>query len=258
MASSDVDFMEAPVKHVISVKKERAKFGGAVFLPDGELLVSDKDNCRLLLFADDFFYQQEFKLPDKPYDITIGSDQKIYVTMFKNKLLKCEIDGDDLNILQTYDAPAGTYYLDAFNDQLVACCSGAFKILDSDGKEVQSFKRSGFETPMAVSTKQKRFYHKTDNSEVIGRKLSDGNEVFNFKDDSLSSVSGIALDCQDNVYATGFSSKNLVQISKNRRKHRVLVEKFNKVTKPASILFHQSKNLFVIFGQSDDFDVYQF
>ncbi|VDI82554.1 Hypothetical predicted protein [Mytilus galloprovincialis] len=155
--------------------------------------------------------------------------------MFKNKLLKCEIDGDDLNILQTYDAPTGTYYLDAFNDQLVACCSGAFKILDFDGKEVQSFKRSGFETPIAVSTKQKRFYHKTDNSEVIGRKLSDGNEVFNFKDDSLSSVSGIALDCQDNVYATGFSSKNLVQISKNRRKHRVLVEKFNKVTKPATV-----------------------
>ncbi|CAG2202004.1 TRIM71 [Mytilus edulis] len=156
MASSDVDFMEAPVKHVISVKKEKAKFGGAVFLPDGKLLVADKDNCRLLLFEDDFFYQQEFKLPDKPYDITIGSDQKIYVTMFKNKLLKCEIDGDDLNILQTYDAPAGTYYLDAFNDQLVACCSGAFKILDSDGKEVQSFK-TDCESPIAVSTKQKDF-----------------------------------------------------------------------------------------------------
>ncbi|CAC5415516.1 unnamed protein product [Mytilus coruscus] len=241
MASSDVDLMEAPVKHVTSVKKERAKFGGAVFLPDGELLVADKDNCRLLLFADDFFYLQEF-----------GSED-IYVSMYKNKLLKCEIDGDDLNILETYDAAAGTYTIDAFNDHLVTCCSGAFKILDSDGKEVQSFKRSCFETPIAVSPKQKRFNHKTDNDEVIGR-----NEVFNFKDHSLSSVSGVALDCQDNVYATGFSSKNLVQISKNRRKHRVLVEKFNKVTKPASILFHPSKNLFVIFGQSDDFEVYQF
>lgn len=257
MASSDVDLMEATVKHLTSVKKERTRFYGAVFLPDGKLLVSDKANCRLLLFEDDFFYIQEFKLPDAPYDITIGSNQKIYVLMFKNKLLKCEIDGDDFTILETYDVANGTVSIQTYNDQLVTCCSEAVKILDLEGKEVQSFKKSNCKSELVVSTKLKRFYLITDHGEVSGRKLSDGNEVFNFTNPALTSISSIALDRNDNVYATSYDSKKLFQISKNRRKHRVLLEKFEKVNKPDTIVFHPSKDMFIIFA-SEDFDVYQF
>lgn len=258
MASGDINFMDAPVKHIITVNKERANFTGAVFLPTGELLVAERDHERLLLFADDFFYLQEFKLPNRPYDITIGTDGKLYITMHKNKLLKCEIIGDDINILDTYDVTASTFNIGLYKDTLITTCQDYFKILDTNGKELKSFRRHSGEELLAVSSSLGRFYHKNGHGELVGRKISDSNEVFNFKDKSLSGISGIAIDCQGNVYATGYETKNLVQISKNRRKHRVLIEKFDKITKPGNIMFHPIKNMFVIFAYSDVFEVYEF
>lgn len=258
MASGDVDLMEASIKHVTTITKDKTCFGGAVFLPNGDLLVAELSDQRLLLFADDFFYLQEFKLPNKPYDITIGSDGKLYIPMNNKTLIKCEIDGDDLNILDTFEIDKGTYFIDAYQDQLVTSCTDYFKFLDLTGKEVNSYKRSGGQTVVKVSTNLKRFYHRYEH-EVVGRKISDGNEVFNFTDtNSLRSVIGIALDSQDNVYATGQTSKNVVQISKNRRKHRVLVEKFKRISVPDNILFHPRKNMFVVFAQRCDFEVYEF
>lgn len=254
---------ESSLKHLLSVKQEdlKTKFGGTgIFLPSGELLVPDVgDANRLLLFADeDFFYIQEFQLPHKPYDIALGNDEKIYVTIVGGKMLKCEIDGDDLNILETIEVPSGTDYIDTHPDGFMVCTKAGFQVIDSEGKSKATFKKPSFSHPICVSAKQKRFYHRGENDgTLIGQKLSDGNEVFNCNQ-KFGSISNIQVDADDNVLAVSPGSCCIYQVSKDRRKHRTLIDKFEKITKPSCILYNSKKDLIVVYTSGNSFEVYKF
>ncbi|XP_060085851.1 uncharacterized protein LOC132565232 [Ylistrum balloti] len=231
---------------------------GGCFLDDGRLLLTDYNNKKLILFDDNYNYIRHIPVDGWPYDVTKGSGLgELYVVLCRNVVLRCFLNHEDLIIRDRIRVPEDVRCLSVLDNVIFTGSRSAVSIISSDGVTLETIPKAGGNTYLATSTLQRTFFHK-DGDNILCRTL-DGNELFRYEDSHLVDPRGMCLDHDGNLYVCGYKSHNLIQISHDGQKGRVVLNRLHKISRPMAIVFHPNKQQFIVtsYGEDIAFEVYQ-
>ncbi|XP_021361934.1 uncharacterized protein LOC110455851 [Mizuhopecten yessoensis] len=230
------------------------------FTDNGQLLITDSDNKRLLLFDDNYSLVKEYNVKGKPLDVTRGRvADEIFVSLFEGQLLKCTLRNGQLSVTKMITCPPGTLGIAVHGDNIYAGTSEGVEVLSLDGVAIRSIKQSGGNSCLAISSSKARLYHK-DNNDIVCRRLDNDAVVYRYKDRRLMYPGGIGLDRDDNLYISGSLSRNVYLVSPDGSRGKALLTKLDGINKPYGIIVHPTKQEFVVTSvhESVSFEVYRF
>ncbi|XP_021361935.1 uncharacterized protein LOC110455852 [Mizuhopecten yessoensis] len=261
-----VDVWERSVSCVKTV--QRSTLGGFVkpFLisgivtDNGQLLTTDRDNQRLLLFDDNYSLVKKYKVDESPLDVTRGpATDEIFVSLFGGQILKCTLRNDQLSVTKRITCPLGTLGIAVHGDNIYAGTDKGLKVLSMDGEVIRSITKSGGDTYFALSTSKARVYHR-DNDDILCRRLDNDAVVYRYKDRRLNYPGSIGLDRDDNVYVCGLISRNVYLVSPDGSRGKALLTKLSGINEPYGIIVHPTKQEFIVTSlhESVSFEVYRF
>ncbi|XP_033761522.1 uncharacterized protein LOC117343287 [Pecten maximus] len=231
---------------------------GGCFLDDGRLLLSDYNNKKLILFDDNYNYVRHIPVDGWPYDVTKGSGEgEVYVVLCRSMVLRCQLNHEDLVIKDKIRVPVDVRCMSVLNDVIFAGSRSAVSMVTLDGVTIDTIPKTGGNTYIATSSLQRKFFHK-DGDNILCRTL-DGNELFRYENSRLVDPRGMCLDHDDNLYVCGYKSQNLIKISPDGQKGRVVLNRLHKITRPMAIVYHPKRQQFIVtsYGEDIAFEVYQ-
>ncbi|XP_021362333.1 uncharacterized protein LOC110456101 [Mizuhopecten yessoensis] len=232
---------------------------GGIFTDNNELLMTDYNNRRLLLFDDTYSYVREFNINGHPTDIVRGrAEDEVFVAVNDNEILKYQLRNGQLTLINKISCPQGTWGISVLGDNILVGTDGSVKVM-TDGKVTKSIKKRGGNTYITTSPSSATVYHR-DNNDVVCRRLDRHAEVYRYRDPGLKDPIGIGLDRDDNVYVCGNHSGNVHLVSPDGSRGRVLVSKLSAINKPWCVVVHPTKQEFVVtsFQESTSLEVYRF
>lgn len=230
-----------------------------VFTDDGELLLADYKNRRILLFDNGYSYVQKFKLDGNPMDIAKdNTTDQLFIALKEDGILVCTFQNSQLTIIRRITSPTATWGICFHGNTRVAGTDKCMRVLGLDGLDIRSMSKTGGDTYVALSASGQTIYHK-DCNVIVGRRL-DGVEVFRYSRPALVYPVGLGLDRQGNVYICGRESKNLHLVSGDGLRDRILLARLAGITKPYGIVVHPHRQEVVITSNKEDmaFEVYKF
>ncbi|XP_033745684.1 uncharacterized protein LOC117331196 [Pecten maximus] len=233
---------------------------GGIFIDSDKLLITDRNNNRLLMFDDTYSYLREYKLSDRPTDIARGhTADEIFVVVGENQIQRCTLHNNQLSVTNKISTARGTLGITLLGDSILVGTSESVKILSPDGKVTKSIKKKGYNTYLAVSTTKSMLHHR-DGNDVVCRGLYNGEVVYRYSDLGLKGPRGIGLDQDSNVYVCGHHSGNVYIISPDRSRGKVLLPKLSDITHPWCIVVHPTKQEFLVTSSkgSTALEVYRF
>ncbi|XP_069140636.1 tripartite motif-containing protein 2-like [Argopecten irradians] len=233
---------------------------GGIFTDNNELLITDINNNRLLLFDDKYSYQREYRVDGSPSDIARGrTPDEIFVAVYQTSILRCTLQNGQLSVITKISSPPHTRSIAVLGDNILVGTEDSVKVMSINGKVTKSIKTSGCNTYVAVSTSNSTVYHR-DNDDVVCRRLDSDTVVYRYRDPGLRDPIGIGLDRDHNVYVCGYSSRNVYLISPDGSRARVLLPKLSSITNPSCIVVHPTKQEFVVTStrESTVLEVYRF
>ncbi|OWF39453.1 uncharacterized protein LOC110465035 [Mizuhopecten yessoensis] len=231
---------------------------GGCFLDDGRLLLSDYNNKKLILFDDSYNYIKHISVDGWPYDVTRGRGEgEIYIVLCKSVILRCHLNDDELIIRDRIRVPDDVRCVSVLDDVIFTGSRSAVSMMTLDGVILEALPKAGGNTYLASSSLHRKFFHK-DGDIILCRTL-DGNEVFRYEDSHLIDPRGMCLDHDDNLYVCGYKSKNLIKITHDGQRGRVVLNRLHKILRPMAIVYHPTKQQFIVtsYGEDTAFEVYQ-
>lgn len=191
---------------------------GCTILPSGKLVFSDYGNNRLLLFfREDANVKLERIIPLKgnPFCVTAIDGERIAITFQELKsLLILDLNTDKVcrEIALSYPCTGISYC----NDKLAVRVEGkGFYIIDpNSGETTHTITVEGLHIPY-VSLSDKRVYYANWKTGKVSCCEINGEHLWEFKNVILQSPNGIATDSFGNVFISGYSSNNVLIISRD-------------------------------------------
>ncbi|XP_069114358.1 uncharacterized protein [Argopecten irradians] len=231
---------------------------GGCFLADGRLLLTDYNNKKLILFDDNYNYVRHIPVDGWPYDVTTGSGEgEVYVVLCGSVILRCQLHYEDLTITQKIRVPLDARCLSVLNDVIFLGSRKTVSRITLEGVTMDTISKAGGNTYIATSSTQQRFFHK-DGDNILCRTL-DGEVLFKYENKHLVDPRGMCLDHDENLYVCGYKSHNIIKISPDGEKGRVVLNRLHKITRPMAIVYHPNKQQFIVtsYGEDIAFEVYQ-
>lgn len=191
---------------------------GCTILSSGKLVFSDYGNNRLLLFfREDTNVKLERIIPLKgnPFCVTAIDGDRIAITFQELKsLLIFDLNTD--NVCREIAFPDPCTGISYCNDKLAVRVEGkGFFIIDpNSGETTHTIRVEGIHIPY-VSLNDKRVYYANWKTGKVSCCEINGEHLWEFKNVILRSPNGIATDSFGNVFISGFSSNNVLIISRD-------------------------------------------
>ncbi|XP_021359274.1 uncharacterized protein LOC110454213 [Mizuhopecten yessoensis] len=262
-----VDVWTGSVSCVFSVDRrslegeETSYFTGGMFTDNDELLVTDLNNCRLVLFDDKYRYKREYKVKGNPLDVTRGlNTDEILVSIVKSGFMRCTLREDQLTVMETISCTIYVYGIAVLGDNILVCTDRSVEVMSADGRVKKSIQKEfEYATHIAASTSTSTFYCR-DGNDIVCRRLDSDVEDYRYSDPGLRSPIGIGLDRDNNVYVCGHDSGNVYIVSPDGSRGKVLVPRLSSITSPYGIIVHPTKQEFVVTSNegATSLEVYRF
>ncbi|XP_021354467.1 uncharacterized protein LOC110450974, partial [Mizuhopecten yessoensis] len=205
-----VDVWTGSVSCVLSVDsrslagRQPTNLRGGMFTDNGELLATDHQNCRLVLFDDKYRYKRQYKVKGNPYDVTRGlNTDDILVSTTNSGIMRCTLRSGQLTVIETISCKGHVYGIAVLGDNILVNTGHSVRVMSSDGKVKKSIqKESGYLTQIAASISTSTFYY-IDGDDIVCRRLDSDVEDYRYSDPGLRDPRGIGLDRDNNVYVCG-------------------------------------------------------
>ncbi|WAQ95140.1 TRI56-like protein [Mya arenaria] len=251
---------------------ESCWFTGAVFLPNGSLVLVDRNNSKLKLVDRSCQLVQELHLEQQPYGITVVTANQVAVTLPRE------------NKVEIYDIGASFVLQESFllNDRgygicfavdrfavLAACASPpAIKVLSRSGEEKHSLCPKDDYHPMffrpwyvQMDTSGQNMYvsdtHRCHVTCITGTVL----KQWVYKDTSLNSPRGLHVTKDKRVLVCGFGSDNVQLLSNDGDLIGDLLARSDDVMGPQDVTLNQAEDKMALTfdpssGNSDTVRIY--
>ncbi|XP_069135986.1 uncharacterized protein [Argopecten irradians] len=249
--------VQTVTSEVLSAESPTCLTGG-IYTDNGELIVTDFYNQRLLLLDDNYACLEKYMVGGNPSDIARGStDGDIFVAVNDNRILRCTLGIGQLTVVSTIKSPPQTWGISVNGDNIVCGTDRSVDILSMDGTILRSVKKKGSYTYIAMS--KNLVYHKNGDC-LVSTRLDDGTEISRYRDPCLTDPRGVGLDQHGNVYACGLDGGHVYLVSPDMSCGKEILPKLTEITKPYSIVVHPSKPEFVVTSLREpvSLEVYRF
>lgn len=243
-------------------------FTGAIFLPDGRILLADRTNRKLKLFTGNFLPLTELSLSSKPWDVALISNNEVAVTLpAECRIQFVTVDGSYITQTRSIstDEPCfGMCYTDG--KILTVTYDGDppnLKVLSPAGKEltyvcVDDDGFALFSKPIYVTCTPKatQIYVSDERMGCVINLKETGELNFNYSALDLGNAAGITLDKDGNIYVCGNTSNSVHMVSPSGERVKVLVTG-ETISYPRAIAYEpREKKLLVTQGDKDIVKVY--
>ncbi|XP_021359302.1 uncharacterized protein LOC110454221 [Mizuhopecten yessoensis] len=234
---------------------------GGIFTDSGELLVTDFNNRRLVLFDVNYCYKSEYKVDQMPADITRGLNTDEILVGIREGFMRFTLRNGKLTVIETISCIGVVYGITVLGDNILVSTADSVEVMSSDGKVKKSIqmKKSGYWTPIAVSTYTLKCYY-LDGDDIVCRRRDNDVEDYRYSDPGLRDPIGIGLDRDNNVYVCGLDSGNVYIVSPDGSRGKALVPSLSSITNPYGIIVHPTKQEFIVtsYGDTTSLEVYRY
>ena len=222
------------------------------FLPDGNLLMSDVYNKRILMFDADINFVTQYQLVYEPTGICIGPDGNTVYVVCDYKFVVGFSLLDEFQETDKISVAQDAVGLGIEGDTIIVGHYHNVSLYHKDGREIRLISKDGGDTSICMtSTNSSLFYHK-DGDQIVCQNMEDRTEIFRYRNQNLKYPHGISCDRYGNIMVAGFYSKNIHLVSSNGQVGRVLVDKLRYINCPVAVCCHPHRDVFVVSSRQEN------
>ena len=175
---------------------------------------------------------QTLKLQGLPYDIAQVSEDVVAV-LFRDLKVVQYINVTNENIVQTVGVKEGSSSININENKLIVARPVDITTYDKSGQVISTIS-TGIMQATYISCYKSFLYYTDDSNSLICKTTSD-EECFRFLHADVKGINGIACDKMGNIYVTGQTSNNVVQIKKDGSGHTILLSEDDGIQSPGYI-----------------------
>ena len=249
------------IKVRITSDKSSPQITGAAFLPDGRIILCDRNNNNMKLLDAKLKVQDSYEFPSHPRDVAVVDNKSVVIILPDHKSLQyvdIETKLKPGRVILLNKMPLAVEIVN--NDIFIACKTkgkdgtGEIQILDRDGnrKRRLGIKPNGscmFDCPshFAVSKPTQRIYvSDRDTSTVTCIAMANDTVIYQYKDPDLIRARGVYVDAVDNILVVGESSTNVQLVTFDGKKHSTLLTSSDIVRQPCSIAYREKDDTLIV------------
>ena len=222
-----------------------------VVMPNGNIVICDRNNDRLKLFDNSWVYQESLTIPYISC-VSVVDPNTVIVTVAGQKKLQYVQVLPQLQLGRTIQLDSACYGVCVSGDDIYVRCKTSngreIRVLGLDGtlkRRVPTDKNSSpYEITLSPSG-EKIFFtdYKTESVSCI---TVDGRVVYQYRDDNLKDARGIYCDSKDNLFVCDYNSNNVHAISADGKSCGTLLTSRDGLVRPQCIAYRSSDNELIV------------
>ena len=231
---------------------------GCKFMPDGGVVLCDRNNSNLILLSDTFTVKDSLHLDSWPWDVSPVNGSSVMVTLpGKNQLQLIQVM-PSLKLDRSINIDRECWGIQVVGDLIYVTCrnnpgEGEVLVLDMNGTvtyrlEQPDKKSSMFISPdyITVCPSTRKLFITDYKTHTVSCLMSDGTVVYQYKDEELSWPEGVVVDGGGNAIVCGYLSDNVQVIRADGTKCCTLLTSQDGVSRPCSVAYRQSDNTLIL------------
>ena len=231
---------------------------GCTFIPDGGVVLCDRENSSLILLSDTFTVKERLHLDSSPWDVSPVNGSSVMVTIpYKNQLKLIQVM-PSLKIDRYINVDRQCWGVHVVADLIYVTChncpgEGEVLVLDMNGTVTHRLgqpdkKPCMFLSPyyIEVCPSTRNIFVTDYETDTVSCLLSDGTVVYQYEDHKLKGPRGVVVDGGGNAIVCGLSSDNVQVIRADGTKCCGLLTSLDGVSWPYSVAYRLSDNTIVL------------
>ena len=230
---------------------------GCAVIPNGNIVICDRNNDRLKLFANSWVRQESLTILDI-WRVSVVDPNTVIVTVEGQKKLQYVQILPQLQLGRTIQLDSKCYGVCVSGDDIYVTCK------TSNGSEIRVFSLDGTlkrrvptdknSSPyeITLSPSGEKIFYTDSKTESVTCMTVDGRIVYQYRDDNLKCATGMYCDSEDNLFVCDFESDNVQAISADGKSCGTLLISSDGLVRPSYIAYRSSDNELII--GCDDLD----
>ncbi|XP_063405823.1 uncharacterized protein LOC134689783 [Mytilus trossulus] len=228
----------------VDVNKGCQRVLSGVFIDDN-IILTDKANSRILCCDHNGLTKEEFKMPSQPTDVARMGDRKIAVASDSRQIYLMDIQ--PFTLIRTMIIDASVWGLSYIDGVFITAYNSTITWLNSEtGVKIKAC-NTGFDTRFVTSYKTDEYLYFSGNKSICFKSAK--GEGFDYESNQLSYAFSQDIDYDENIYTTGFDTKNIHQLTPTGQLVRIIpISKIDPTItdNPWVIRFQQNSNRFLL------------
>ncbi|XP_071150321.1 E3 ubiquitin-protein ligase TRIM22-like [Mytilus edulis] len=232
---------------------------GCVILPNGNLLMAnDTEEKKLIEYSETGEHIRDITVSSKPFDIAVIDLNRIVVTYGNAQFLEI-MNGNTCNVEQKVSLKKQCLGVSHEDGKLYVANGNGVFLIDLSGKEKRTWKEEsyGIDYTCYIKSSRNKIFYTTCNSQKVYCCHLNGEEIWQFKSDSIAIPAGITLDNYHNVYFVGYNSKNLTIIQHDGKESKALLTGSDGLNRPSAVDFDMNTNTLFICNEGGQVALYK-
>ncbi|CAC5356916.1 unnamed protein product [Mytilus coruscus] len=227
-------------------RNDEVRISGCVTLPKGHLLIANwTEENSLIEYSDTGEHIRDIPVSGSPFDITVIDPKRIVVTYDNTEFIEI-MNSNTFNVEKKISLKNRCYGISIKARRLyVRSGDSTIQALDLSGRKLETLKIPSNNVLHMTTSRDRIFY--TDSAKNIVHCCSlKGEELWQFKNDSITYPFGVAVDNYNNVYVVGFDSHNLTVIQQDGKDSKTLLTKSEGLAWPTAVNYDKEKRTLLI------------
>ena len=217
---------------------------GIAFLDDKHFLVSNNDPFSLELWDSNCSVLSSLSLPGQPFGVKMINSTEGAVALWNKALLSFKVCDNVIMEMETINVSVSRDF--TFHKRCYYIGSKQ-KIIVNDGSHWHVHDIAIDENVYFIAARDDdTLLYTLDGGKTLQCIKLDGPPVFQYSHHKLQGTTGVTVDCFGNIYVCGYESKNVHQLSHDRKLKRVMFDGLP--TKPYGIGFNKTGDKAVVVG----------
>ncbi|XP_071162475.1 uncharacterized protein [Mytilus edulis] len=219
---------------------------GCTILSNGNLLIADTYGRNVLLeYNDDGKLIRELPVSARPYYLILIDTDHIAVSYGAQMYIEI-IDLNKTIVIRKLKLKKSCWGISYSEGKIYAAVRGeGIVVLDTVGTILNTIK-CDIANVYNITTSKTRIYYIDSNQNTVYCCSSNGEEMWSFKDKSLVSSEGIAVDPDQNVFVVGLKSNNLLMLQDGGKVSKTLLTEADGIQDPTRVFYNKEKSLLLV------------
>ncbi|XP_076088691.1 uncharacterized protein LOC143059087 [Mytilus galloprovincialis] len=228
---------------------------GCLILPNGNLLMAnDKEKNHLKEYSTSGEYIRDIPISGQPYDIAVIDLERIAVTYGDASCLEI-MNKNTFNVEKKISLQNRCWGVSHADGKLYVAHGDSVQVLNLSGQNLKTIKTVSNYIRRICASRDRIVYSDWENK-VHCCNLN-GEELWQFENDSIEFPRGVKADNYNNVYVVGYGSNNLTIIRHDGKDSKTLLTKSDGLKFPNALDFDKNTNTLLINNQGENITLFK-
>ncbi|VDI77664.1 Hypothetical predicted protein [Mytilus galloprovincialis] len=255
--SQNIQNVSLKLKQKFDIKGSEKKITGCIVLPDNRIIMADYyGGGNLMEYNNDGKHIRDIPNSNRPFSLTAIDTDCIAATYGDKQYL--EIINTTCNSERKKVQCSNHCWGISYQDQklYVVVFQQGIVVMDLNGKTLNTIDIdvSGV---FNITTTSDRIYYTDTDSDTVHCCSVTGQEIWVFKDQSISCLVGLSVDMNQNVFLVGQTSNNLTVIQHDGKDRKVLLTGRDGLEYPFAVNYNKQKKMICLGYKTGSLALYQ-